>query len=264
MNIEKEFDPRYKFIVDLVSVAGEKLLDSKIEYINNKNNNPQDLVSNVDMEINNFLVEEIKKAFPDANIISEEDKETLDFSVGTFWSLDPIDGTSNFVRDIPHFAICISIIENNVPIIGSGYNPKTRELFSFEKGMGAYFGKEKITPKENIPLKKSVIMFNDGRTKEAADWFFQALAKLHPNIKSLKMFGCSGLDLTYVGVGRTDALIYPQLSSADIAFAIGFVRELGGVIRNEKGGDLVLSREPQKVIAARTPEIFDEIITLIS
>ena len=94
-------EDRYKFVVNLTKEAGEKILESKDRHmdVSIKHNDPRDILTNVDIEISDFISQKIKETFPGENIYSEENTN-VDLSSGSFWTIDPIDGTANFSKDI--------------------------------------------------------------------------------------------------------------------------------------------------------------------
>ena len=138
-------EERYQFIIEIIKEAGKLILSLREEKfkVSSKNEDVRDLVTSVDLSVNNFISGEIKSLYPNEVILSEEIKNNST-TPDTFWSIDPIDGTSNFIRDIPHFATCITYVENNQPIIGAVFNPVTNELFSFQKDKGVFLNDKKI------------------------------------------------------------------------------------------------------------------------
>jgi myo-inositol-1(or 4)-monophosphatase len=136
-------------------------------------------------------------------------------------------------------------------------------MFTFQKGEGVFKNGVRIEPSENFSLERSVVSFNAGRQKENRDWMLMTLTKILHKVKSIKFLGSSALDLCYVGAGIMDATIYPQLSTFDVAFAIGFVRESGGVVVNEKFENLELSFEKQKVLAFKNQKAMESFRELL-
>src|SRR5438874_2552943 len=130
-------DP-YDFCIAKVKEAGE-MLRTKREglVVGTKGGNARDIVTSADKEVNEFLITAIKKEFPDHDVYSEEASDTASKSEYQ-WVIDPIDGSSNFSRGIPHFSICIGLLKDSEPVVGAIYNPVTNELFSFKKGGGAF------------------------------------------------------------------------------------------------------------------------------
>lgn len=247
---------RYKFTLALAREAGDLVLqtrDGQIE-ISSKGGDPRDIVTNVDLEVNNFITKRIKENFPEDKIYSEEADE--DISSGSFWSIDPIDGTSLFSREIPHFSIVIGYVEKGNVLVGSIYNPVTKELFSFERGKGAFLNDKKVNISNITELKRATIFLRAGRNKELWDWGAESYKFLLGNAGKTYNLGSSALDICFVGAGRAEAAVYGNLTPADIIAATGFVREAGGIVVGKDGGDVdILSKEKQPLIAANNKEI---------
>jgi myo-inositol-1(or 4)-monophosphatase len=248
---------RYDFILGLVKEAGLKLQVYKNQVIETsfKNDNPLDLVTKADVEISEFLSSRIREGFPGETVYSEE-AEDVDVSSGSFWSLDPIDGTTNFSRHIPHYAVVVAYVENGVPIVGALYNPATDELYSFEKGKGAYLNGKPVKVSEKTDLDESYMLLRAGRNKDLWDWGANSYKFLLQSGVKCANLGSSGLDTCYVGAGRIEANIYGTLTTIDIAAAIGFLTEAGGILVG-KGGERVtkISKEKQQIIAVNNEEI---------
>jgi myo-inositol-1(or 4)-monophosphatase len=138
-------------------------------------------------------------------------------------------------------------------------------MFTFQKGEGAFKNGVRVEPNNSFALERSVVSFNAGRQKENREWMLSIFTKILHKIKSIKFLGSSALDLCYVGAGIMDATIYPQLSTFDVAFAVGFVREAGGLVVGENFGDLELSFDKQKVLAFKNQkamEAFKELVLM--
>src|SRR5258706_10216123 len=125
---------RYQFVLTTIQKAGELLLAvaKKNVTIGIKNNDRHEIVTNVDIAISEFITQEIQKKFP-GEIIYSEEAPNVDVSSGSYWSIDPIDGTANFARSIPHFSVVTTYVDHGISIAGAIFNPLTQELFSFEK-----------------------------------------------------------------------------------------------------------------------------------
>lgn len=254
----------YDYIVGLVHDAGNILLARSAEVfdVDMKNNDPRDIVTAVDLEVNNFLVTALKEKFPTYGIYSEEgsgqetDSEYL-------WAIDPIDGSSNFARHIPHFAICIGLLQNNTPVLGVVYNPVTRELFSFKKGQGAYLNGERISVSKEIDLKNASVLLHAGRKPELWKWGGESYAKLLEHAKKVTNLGGSALDACFVAAGRVEANIYGRLTTLDIISAIGILIEAGGRVVDETGKEIILSKTPSKVIMCNNKQIEKTVLELL-
>ena len=254
----------YKFSIEVVKEAGVMLLELRRKNftVEIKNNNPRDVVTSVDKEINEFIISKIKKQFPEHNIYSEEGHGTVESS-NYKWTIDPIDGTSNFVRGIPHFAICLGLLKDNQPIIGAVYNPITKELFSFEKGKGAFFGNSPMHVSSIENLADSYALLHAGRKPELKDWGGESYRRLLSSTKKTSNLACSSLDTCFLAMGRIEVNIYGTLSTLDIASAIGILQEAGGLVLDEFGNSIKISKKIQKTFMANNKKIKVNIFIMI-
>lgn len=255
----------YKFTINLIKEAGELLLqnyDASYE-IMVKNSNPRDLVTDIDYKINDFLVGQIRSAFPEHEIYSEEgDSSNMPIGEGYVWVLDPIDGTANFSKRIPHFAVSVGLLSKGVPVVGAIYNPITRELFGFEKGKGSWFNDRKIHVSKVDDLGQGAVFMISGRKPEFWDWGSGVYRKLLTTTNKTRIFGCSGLDLCFVADGRIEGMIYGQLTTIDIAAAIGILIEAGGKVTDGNGQAVKISKSPQKAVASNGTIIHEKLLEI--
>jgi len=248
---------RYEFALSQVQKAGEYLRQAsgKSIEIMSKNNDKRDIVTSIDIEISSLITSEIKKSFPNEIVYSEE-SPTVDISSGSYWSIDPIDGTTCFARNIPHFAIVIAYVKKSIPVVGAVYNPVTKELFSFQKGKGAFLNNKPIHVSQVKELSKAHVFLRVGRNEALWDWGTQAFRFLLGHANKTANFGSSALDLCFVGAGRIEACIYGNLTTIDASAAIGFVQEAGGIIIEKNGSPIShLSTDSQTVVAVNNAEI---------
>jgi myo-inositol-1(or 4)-monophosphatase len=256
---------RYDFVVALVREAGERVLMAREREvtISLKENNPRNIVTNVDLEVSDFISEKIREKFPNEVIFSEE--ADADTSSKTFWAIDPIDGTAPFTRGIPHYSVVLAYVNSGEPEVGAIYNPVTAELFSFEKGKGAYLNGKQVKVSAVTDLDKAHIFFRAGSKKELWDWGASTYRFLLEHANKTANFGSSALDMCFVGAGRIEASIYGVLTPIDIAAASGFVKEAGGLIVGKGGQALdVLSKERQTVVAVNNSKILEALKNGIS
>ncbi len=254
----------YNFIKKTIKEAGKLLLQKREEgfFIMQKNDDPRNIITNVDKEINKFIINAIKKEFPSHGIYSEEGegiKNTNDY----LWTIDPIDGTANFSRNIPHFAVCIGVLKKEVPVAGGVYNPITDELFSFKKGEGVFLNNKTICVSKITELSKAHILFHAGRKENLREWGGESYKTLLGNAKKTSNLASSSLDACFVAAGRVEANVYGTLSTLDISSAIGILKEAGGIIANEDKEDISLSSKPQKVFMTNNKKILNSLIELI-
>lgn len=254
----------YAFAIAKVKEAGEKVLAAREKpfEVSIKGGDPRDILTSIDVEINDFLTKEIEREFPDHSIYSEEANEkkgSSDFE----WVIDPIDGTSNFSRGIPHFAVCIGLLEKGVAVAGAVYNPVTRELFSFKKGGGAFLNDKPIRVSSVTELLKAGVLLHAGRKPELWSWGGESYTKLLAAANKTLNFSGSALDICFIAAGRVEAVVYGRLTTMDIAGAVGILIEAGGVAVDASGNPLAYSKESQKFFAANNLQILSELQKLL-
>jgi myo-inositol-1(or 4)-monophosphatase len=254
----------YEFILAETVRAGEQLLALRAQgfSVSAKNADPRDVVTSVDMALSAQLTAAIADAFPGHAIHSEEHSAEVPSS-GFLWVIDPIDGTSNFTRGIPHYAVCLGLLEDGVPVAGAVYNPVTRELFSFKKGEGAFLNGKPIRVRENTDLSKATVFLHAGRKEEVRDWGGESYRRLLGAAWKTNNYGSSALDACFVAAGRIEGNVYGTLSTLDIASALGILEEAGGVYATSDGARPALSTLPQRVFMANSPEILDALRGLL-
>ena len=176
---------------------------------------PKDFVTNADIKAEKIIIEELKKARPNYSIISEENGVEKNKDETNFWIIDPIDGTTNFLHGVPHFAISIALQSNNEMVCGLIYDPIKDELFYAEKNHGAYFNNQRI----RVSKKRNIdeCLFAVGKGKYNSDLIY-------------RRSGSAALDMAYVASGRFDGYFQNNLNLWDIAAGIIIVKEAGGII----------------------------------
>ena len=177
---------------------------------------PSDFVSNADLKAEKIIIEELKKARPYYSIISEEDGSEANKDKDHTWIIDPIDGTTNFLHGIPHFAISIALKTDEEIVSGLIYDPIKDEMFYAEKESGAFFNNQRIRVSKKRELN-SCLFATGGTTKNEIDL-------------PLRKSGSAALDIAYVAAGRYDGYFQNNLNLWDIAACIIMVKEAGGMI----------------------------------
>jgi myo-inositol-1(or 4)-monophosphatase len=177
---------------------------------------PTDFVSNADLKAEKIIIEELKKARPHYSIISEEDGSEINKDKNNTWIIDPIDGTTNFLHGVPHFAISIALKSGDEIVSGLIYDPIKDEMFYAEKENGAFFNNQRIRVSKKKELN-SCLFATGGATKEKIDL-------------PLRNSGSAALDIAYVAAGRYDGYFQNDLNLWDIAAGIIILKEAGGMI----------------------------------
>lgn len=210
---------------------------------------PADFVSMADKRAEQTLFEELRKARPDWGFVMEERGEVEGDPDKPRWIVDPLDGTSNFLHGIPHFAISIAVEDPRGPggrpeiTHGLVYQPLTDESFWAEKGRGAWLQDRRLRVSARRDLLEALVATGIpfAGHGDFAQWraIFDAVA---PEVAGIRRFGAASLDLAWVAAGRFDAFWESDLSAWDVAAGILMVREAGGFVTDFRGGDRAIDR----------------------
>ena len=193
---------------------------------------PGDFVTNCDKKVEKILIEELQKARPNYSILSEEIGEINNDSPNR-WIIDPIDGTANFLHGIPHFAISVGLEEKNEIISGIIYDPIKDEMFTAEKGQGAWLNDRRLRVSDRTNMLE--MLFATGMpfgTKEGLKITLEELEKLMPKCAGVRRQGAAALDLAYVAAGRLDGYWERGLNAWDIAAGLLIAKEAGALIED--------------------------------
>ncbi len=197
-----------------------------------------DLLTQYDIKIENFLKENLQKEFKEYQIVAEE-SQNRDMKPKKAIYIDPIDGTTNFVHNIPFCCISLGLWEDGEPQIGVVYNPILDELFYAQKGIGTYMNNSQIKVSDRDTLKHSLIATGFPYTKiekgKDYQWVIETMENLLPKTRDIRRLGSAAIDLCYVARGTFDAFYECNLKPWDVAAGILIVKEAGGEISNQKG-----------------------------
>ena len=179
---------------------------------------PSDFVTNSDKKVEKIVVEELTKSRNKFSVLSEEIGEIKNSDKDNYWIVDPIDGTTNFLHGIPHFAISLALKTKGEIVSGLIFDPIKNEMFYAEKNSGAYFNNQRIRVSKKKNLNEC--LFATGG-KDTTD-----------HNLNIRKSGSAALDMAYVGAGRYDGYFQKNLNIWDIAAGIVITKEAGGKINN--------------------------------
>jgi len=217
-----------------------------------KNGESADLVSEADVNAEQAVIRVIHATFPAHAILGEESATDTDPNSPALWVIDPLDGTTNFLHDVPHFAVSIGYFEYGVPICGVVWNPAREDMYTAVKGQGAQYNGRSIHVNSTDRLDQSLIgtgfhVIRDGKlgaTLGAIEELFGL------NIHCIRRFGSAALDLCHVASGLYGAYFEYQLSAWDFAAGMLIVQEAGGVVTTARGTPLGLQKS--SILASNT------------
>ena len=215
----------------------------EVENLQVSRKGPGDFVSAADLRAEKIIFEELSKARPGYGFLMEETGVVEGPDKTHTWIIDPLDGTTNFLHGMPHFAISIALQRDGQIVDGVIYNPVTDDLFVAEKGQGAYLNDRRLRVAARTRLEDSVfgtgIFFSDAKWLEI---FSKELNTIVPKVAGIRRFGAASLDLAWVAAGRFDGYWEHGLQPWDVAAGILMVREAGGFLSDINGGDRLLER----------------------
>lgn len=222
---------------------------------------PGDFVSASDKKVEKILIDELQRARPNYSILSEEIGE-INNDKSFKWIIDPIDGTSNFLHGIPHFAISIGLEHDKEIICGIIYDPIKDEMFAAEKGNGSYINNKRLRVSSRSKLKDCVI-FTGGPKHGSVDreLSLEECKKISSEvIIPIRKFGSAALDMAYVAAGRCDGFWSRNLNYWDIAAGIIIVKEAGGFVTDFDGENEYIQN---KTILVANSKINKEMIEVL-
>lgn len=243
-----------------IKEAGERIKQSfqtklRIE----SKSNPNDLVTNIDKETEQFFISKIKEKFPDHRVLGEEGNgDDLNELDGIVWIIDPIDGTMNFVRQQRNFAISIGIYEDGVGKIGLIYDVVHEELYHAIKGEGAFVDNQPLPKLDEIPVKEAIIGINATWVTPNRRIDPSILGKLVRDVRGTRSYGSAALEIAQVATGRLDAYITLRLSPWDFAAGLILIEEVGGISSTLTGNPIELLK--QNSIFISKPGLHEEIM----
>ena len=212
----------------------------EVENLQVSRKGPSDFVTSADIKAEKTLFEELSKARPGYSFLMEERGAVEGTDKSHRWIVDPLDGTTNFLHGIPHFAISIGLEREGVLVAGVIYNVVRDELYWAEKGQGAYLNDRRLRVAARGELRDA--LFATGTPyhgKPGHDVFLGEVERVIARTAGVRRFGAAALDLAYVAAGRFDGFWERGLSAWDIAAGAVLVREAGGFISEIDGGDFM-------------------------
>ena len=201
-----------------------------------------DFVSAADIKAEQSLFESLSKARPGYSFLGEERGLIEGTDKTHTWIVDPLDGTTNFLHAIPHFAINIALQREGVVVAAVTYNPVSNDLFWAEKGKGAFVNDRRLRVAARQRLDESVLATGIpflGHGQHAR--FLKELHQISQRVAGVRRFGAAALDLAWVAAGRMDGFWQRDLNAWDLAAGVLLVTEAGGKVTTAEGGDDVLT-----------------------
>jgi len=219
-----------------------------------------DYVTNVDEAAERLIIDTIAHSYADHAFLGEE--SGLQGDSDYQWIIDPIDGTTNFIRKVPHWAISIACQYKGRTEVGVVYDPLREELFTAVRGRGAQFNGKRIRVSTSKGLEHSLLATGfPFRNKEKLDQYMTIFNRLFPHCSDMRRAGSAALDLAYVAAGRIDGFWEFGLSDWDTAAGALLVKEAGGMVSDLNGNP---NYQDSDSILAANPKAFKAMLQVIN
>ncbi len=217
-----------------------------------------DFVSEVDKQAEREIIQALRRAYPDHSILGEESGKHGDESAEYQWVIDPLDGTTNFLYGLPHFAVSIGLKQRGRLFLGVIYDPLRDEMFAAVRGDGATLNNRKIRVSSRLSLDNALLATGvPFRTNQNLELYLETLRVLVPGTAGVRRFGSAALDLAWVACGRYDGFWELGLQEWDLAAGALIIQEAGGLVGDLQGGNEHLVHGN---LLAANPKVFKEML----
>ena len=219
----------------------------EVENLQVSKKGPKDFVTKTDKRAEKIIIEELSKSKKNYSFITEENGKIFNKNKDIFWIIDPIDGTTNFLHGIPHFAISIALQIEDEIVTGLIFDPIKNEIFYAEKNSGSFLNNTRIKVSKKSQLDECLFATNN-----------TGISTAYP-ILNLRNSGCAALDLAYVCCGRFDGYFNASINIWDIAAGKIIVEEAGGKLNDVS--DLKINKID---IKAGNPYIYEKMVEILN
>jgi myo-inositol-1(or 4)-monophosphatase len=233
---------------------------------------PANPVTDVDLAAEQAVLGVLRAEYPHFSILSEE-SPPLDTGSPFTWVVDPLDGTRNYAAGIPHFCVVVALSASPPApspsemergsggeaemVLGVTYDPMREELFTAQRGKGAFMNGIPISVSKKAELAEALLAFDLGYLDEAARLALDMVRSLWPGMQSMRLMGSSALGLAYAAAGRVDLYFHHSLAPWDVASGLLLVREAGGLVVDRQGQPAAL-RTPS--VIASNPRLIQRFL----
>jgi myo-inositol-1(or 4)-monophosphatase len=241
--------PTLKDITEIARNAGDILRDGFGKQHQVEFKGEIDLVTEIDHQSEEYILAEVNKRFPGHQIFSEESGEQTG-SAGDVWYIDPLDGTLNYSHGLAIFAVSIAYAQQGQLSLAAVYDPMADEMFTAERGKGAWLNGKPIRVSASSELKSSLLVTGfpyDAWTNPVNN--FAEFQNFSMRTQGVRRLGSAALDLCYVAAGRLDGFWEIRLNAWDVAAGGLIAQEAGALVTDVRGGRDFISK-PQSILAA--------------
>ena len=261
LNLEKiciEVNEVAKQAAEFIVREREIFTADKIEFKGDQN-----LVSYVDKKAEELIIGKLRQILPQANIIAEEGHNELDNTDTLSWVIDPLDGTTNFIHNLPPYCVSIALVENKKPLLGVIYVATSGECFYSWKGAKTYINGKEIKCSEVDRVEDSLVISGMAYnlTEKTKDDFIKLFDYFNRKTHGARRLGSAATNLAYLASGRADCFYQLNLSPWDVAAGAIIAENAGCIVTDFKGGDDYVFGNS---IIVTTPKLYKEFFDIIT
>jgi myo-inositol-1(or 4)-monophosphatase len=248
-------------VIEAAQRAGKLLRESRDKELTvERKSSLIDLVTQVDTEAEKLIVEIIRARYPDHEILGEEGGKSGNSSEYR-WIIDPLDGTINFTHGLPIYCVSIGVEYRKELIAGAVYDPNTNELYTAERGKGAYLNGRPIRVSATDKLIESLLITGfPYNIHKNPDILIERFVDFLMKGQAVRRLGSAAIDLCYVAAGRADGFWESSIQPWDVAAGILLIEEAGGRVTDFRGGSVDLDRPN---VLATNGRIHDEMLLVL-
>lgn len=250
-----------QFAQATIREAGERIKSSlsKDLHVMEKSSS-SDLVTNMDMEIEQFFVRKVNEAYPDHRLLGEEGfGDQIEHLKGVVWMVDPIDGTTNFINQQRNFCITLGVYQDGIGILGYIYQVMTGELIAARKNHGATVNGKPIPKLQPVRFEDALIGVNASWVAPNRHINHEHVVSLVKRVRGTRSYGSAALEISYVVTGRLDAYFSMRLSAWDVAGGMVIAEEVGAVSGTLGGEPFDLLKKQPFIVA--NPSLYQELVS---
>jgi len=220
------------------------------------------VVTAADLESQRLITKELSRLFPDIPVVGEESDAVNLPKTASYFLVDPLDGTLNFLQGLPFFSVSIAFMQGGQPLAGVVHAPALGETFYAARGAGAFFNGSRLAGKEEKALKECVAVTGWPYDPSLLTWAQSALCLMQKEVREVRILGACSLEMCYVAAGFIDVYWEIGLSPWDVAAGWVIINESGGVVTDLDGSDF----DPfsGRVLASRSAALHREAVRVLS
>ena len=245
-------------VIDIVRKASKLMTD---DIIIEQKGNDSNYVTSADVNVQHYLEEHLPQLLPGSTFLGEEEDEQVVESE-FIWVVDPIDGTSNFIRGLGASAISVGLVKDGKPYLGVIYEPYKNEMYYAERGKGAFLNGKPIHVSDRDFKHATMCSAASLYNKDLAKPCFNIIEKVYYQSDDFRRFGAAAIELAYLAAGRIELYFEIRLFPWDMAAGQVIIEEAGGVVEYLHEEGLQLDR-PAGIIAANSKENFEKLKEIV-